>query len=540
MDPSRSRPPAGKDDPAQRLWRLGQQGQRPDLRAFLAGAGPLTPAQLLACVRVDLQQRWQAGERVPAEAYFRDFPALQEDRESALVLVYGEFLLREQLGEAPAPEEYLRRFPQDAAALRMQFELHEALEEDDGSSCADGASVPSPAGLPEVPGYEILEVLGGGSTSVVYKAWQAGLRRLVALKVVRPDLRIGSQERARFRTEGEAVARVQHPNVVQIHDIGEWRGRPYLVLEYVEGGSLAARLTAGPLPLAEAVPLVEALARTMHHVHQRGILHRDLNPANVLLAADGTPKITDFGLAKLLVGGVGLTQTGAVLGTPGYMAPEQADGRTREVGPATDVHALGAILYHVLTGRPPYDEGALLPTLLKVRSPEMPPPVQKRRPDVPSALEAVCVRCLNKRPADRYPTALALAEHLARLTLPRAPLPTAPPARPAVPVVELVAATGERFPLSSAITVLGRSAECNIQLQEPKASRRHCRIVLDPGGMIVEDLGSARGTLLNDRRVQSAWLQDGDRLDLGGQVFQVRVRPPGNNPGAGRAQDRPG
>jgi serine/threonine protein kinase len=513
MDPSRSRRSA-KVDPAQRLWRLWQQGRRPDLRAFLAGVAAVTPTQLLACVRIDLQQRWQAGERVPVEAYFRNYPALQEDRESALVLIYGEYLLREQLGEAPVAAEYLRRFPHHAEALRLQFELHEALEEEDGSSCPGAAPVPTP-GLPEVPGYEILEVLGGGSTSVVYKAWQAGLRRVVALKVVRPDVRAGSQERARFRTEGEAVARVQHPNVVQIHDIGEWHGRPYLVLEYVEGGSLAARLTEGALPVADAVPLVETLARAMHHVHQRGILHRDLNPANVLLAGDGTPKVTDFGLAKLLVGGVGLTQTGAVLGTPGYMAPEQADGRTREVSPATDVHALGAILYHVLAGRPPYDEGAVLPTLLKVRSAEMPPSVRAFRPEVPSALEAVCLRCLNKRPADRYPTALAVAEELARLTPSRGP------------VVELVAATGERFPLAGAITVLGRYSDCDIRLQKPKVSRRHCRIVRGADGVMVEDLGSVRGTLLNGRRVQNAALQDGDRLELGGEVFQVRVGPAG-------------
>jgi serine/threonine protein kinase len=263
----------------------------------------------------------------------------------------------------------------------------------------------------------------------------------------------------------------------------------------------------------------------MHHVHQRGILHRDLNPANVLLAEDGTPKITDFGLAKLLIGGIGLTQTGAVLGTPSYMAPEQADGRTKEVGPPTDVHALGAILYHLLAGRPPYDEGTVLATLLKVRSAELPVAVRQLRPDVPPALDAVCLRCLAKCPADRYPTTLALADDLARLP-PLAPVPGG------LPTVCLVAVgTGEQFLLTAAVSVLGRSTECDVRLPAPQVSRRHCRIVREPGRVQVEDLDSARGTLVNGRKVRSALLRDGDQLQLGGQAIQVRIGtvPPGTS-----------
>jgi serine/threonine protein kinase len=531
-------------DPAHRLMRLWQQNQRPDLAAFLARAGALTPDQLLAVIRVDLQQRWQSGERVPVESYFGAHPQLEADREGALVLIYGEFLLREQLGEAPSAAEYLRRFPPYAAALRLQFELHQALEEDSSPSLSPETGAPAP-GAPEVPGYQLLEELGRGATSVVYKAWQGNLRRVVALKVVRADVRIGSLERARFGTEGEAVARLQHPNVVQVYDIGECRGRPYLVLEFVDGGSLAQRLAGGPMAVADAVGLVETLARAMEYVHQRGILHRDLNPANVLLAVVSsplsvvsrrggtssltpdnwqlttTPKITDFGLAKLLVGGVGLTQTGAVLGTPSYMAPEQAEGRTREIGPATDVHALGAILYHLLTGRPPYDGGTILATLLQVRSDEPPPAVRQFRPEVSPALEALCLRCLYKRPADRYASAVALADDLARLatTPPAASVPARLPG-----VCLMVVGTGERLPLARAVTVLGRSTECDLRLPAPQVSRRHCRIVRTPDRVHVEDLDSSGGTLVNGQKIRRTGLHDGDQLQLGSQTFLVRIR----------------
>ena len=218
---------------------------------------------------------------------------------------------------------------------------------------------------------------------------------------------------ARFRTEAEAAARLQHPHIVQIHEVGEHNGLPYLSLEYVDGCSLEQKTEGNPLPAWEAARLVEAIARAIHCAHQRGILHRDLKPSNILLDSEGSPKVTDFGLAKVLDGEVGPTPTEAFLGTPSYMAPEQAEGKTREAGVPADVYGLGAILYALLTGEPPFKGATLLHTLEKVRSHEPVPPRRLYR-NVPRDLESICLRCLEKEPGRRYATAEALAADLRR------------------------------------------------------------------------------------------------------------------------------
>jgi tetratricopeptide (TPR) repeat protein len=266
---------------------------------------------------------------------------------------------------------------------------------------------------PSVPGYAILEVLGRGGMGVVYKALQASLNRLVALKMIRSGPLADLEELARFRQEAEAVARLQHPNVVQIYEVGEHGGHPFLALEFVEGGSLAARLAGTPQPARQAAELVETLARAIHDAHGRGIVHRDLKPANVLLTRDGTPKISDFGLAKRLDVEAGRTPSGAVLGTPSYMAPEQARGKSREVGPLADVYALGAVLYELLTGRPPFRGETAADTLLQVLS-EEPVSPSRLQPKVPRDLETICLKCLQKDPRRRYASALDLAEDLRR------------------------------------------------------------------------------------------------------------------------------
>jgi hypothetical protein len=248
---------------------------------------------------------------------------------------------------------------------------------------------------------------------VVYRARQTELNRLVALKVMLAGLHAGSQGLARFRTEAEAVARLQHPNIVQVYEVGEYQGHPFFSLELVEGGCLADRLDGTPLAPRRAAELVHTLARAVHVIHQRGVIHRDLKPGNVLLTADGVPKVTDFGLAKFLDAEVGQTQSGAILGTPSYMAPEQAAGGTRGVGPATDIYALGAILYELLTGRPPFRGPTPLDTVLQVVSDE---PVAPRRLQrkVPRDLETICLKCLDKNPSRRYPSAEELANELNR------------------------------------------------------------------------------------------------------------------------------
>src|SRR5579883_305897 len=279
---------------------------------------------------------------------------------------------------------------------------------------ADAAARPAPGGPPLAaapPGYEIEAELGRGGMGVVYLARQIGLGRPVALKMILSGPHAAPDDFARFRAEAEVIARLQHPNIVQVYEVGSHDGRPFFTLEYCPGGGLDGRLRGGPPPPADAARLLAALARAVHAAHAAEIVHRDLKPQNVLLAADGTPKVTDFGLAKRLGGPSGLTAAGEVMGTPGYMAPEQAAGG--EVGPAADVYALGAILYECLAGRPPFRAANPVDAVLEVVSDEPVPPRQLRA-GVPRDLEAVCLECLEKDPRRRYPSAAALADDLDR------------------------------------------------------------------------------------------------------------------------------
>jgi WD40 repeat protein len=276
-----------------------------------------------------------------------------------------------------------------------------------------GSKPPAPERA-EVPGYEILGVLGRGGMGVVYKARQTSLKRLVALKMILAGGHAGPADLARFRVEAEAVARLQHPNIVQIYEVNEAGGLPYFSLEYVDGGSLARQLAGTPMRARQAAELLETLARAVHHAHRREIVHRDLKPANVLLTRGGVPKVADFGLAKRLEAeGDHLTRSGAVMGTPSYMAPEQAEGKTKAIGPAADIYALGAILYEMLTGRPPFRAETPLDTILQVINEE---PVSPRllQSKVPRDLETICLKCLEKKPEQRYPSARALADDLRR------------------------------------------------------------------------------------------------------------------------------
>src|SRR5262249_9635966 len=265
--------------------------------------------------------------------------------------------------------------------------------------------------LPKIPGYEVEGVLGQGGMGVVFRARQLRLGRLVALKMTLAGSYAGAHERERFRCEAEAVAALRHANIVQNHDVGDWASRPYFTMELLEGGSLAQRLTGTPQPARQAAALLATLADAMHAAHQGRIVHRDLKPANILFTPDGTPKVTDFGLARRLEGGAGLTLSGVPLGTPSYMAPEQAEGKTKHVGPLADVYALGAILYECLTGRPPFRAGTAAATLQQVVADE---PVAPRRlnPSVPRDLETICLKCLSKEPARRYVSAEELANDL--------------------------------------------------------------------------------------------------------------------------------
>ncbi len=263
-----------------------------------------------------------------------------------------------------------------------------------------------------VPGYEILRELGRGGMGVVYQARHRKLNRPVALKMILAGSHAGEADLARFQTEAEAIARLQHPNIVQVHEVGEHEGKPFFSLEFCAGGSLEKKLNGTPLPPKEAAALVETLAQAMQAAHEQRVIHRDLKPANVLLAEDGTPKITDFGLAKKL-DEAGQTQSGAIMGTPSYMAPEQAGGKSTDIGPAADVYALGAILYECLTGRPPFKAATALDTVLQVVSDEPVPPSQLQT-KTPRDLETICLKCLHKETRKRYESAQELADDLRR------------------------------------------------------------------------------------------------------------------------------
>ncbi len=281
----------------------------------------------------------------------------------------------------------------------------------DWAAPADVASAP----WPTIPGYEILDELGRGGMGVVYKARQISLKRLVALKLIRDGALASPEEQARFRIEAEAAARMRHPNVVAIYDIGEHAGRPYFAMELVEGGSLDKHLTGQPRTAGQAAELIRTVALAVQHAHEQKVVHRDLKPANILLTPQNTePKITDFGLAKRLDSdSTALTREGSVLGTAGYMAPEQAEGRVRDIGPATDVYALGAILYELLTGRPPFQADSWNRMVQLVLNEEPEPPTRSQ-PGVPRDLETVCMKCLEKEGRQRYASAGELAEDLHR------------------------------------------------------------------------------------------------------------------------------
>src|SRR5262245_47581747 len=433
-------------------------------------------APSLSALLIRQRERWQRGDCVPVEKLVDEQPSLRDQPEPVLELLYNEMLLREERGQPPQLEDYLRRFPQFADELRMQFEVHAALTavgglgEDDEAVRRAAQAFDSAPRCPEIEGYELMGELGRGGMGVVYKARQIKLNRIVALKMIRTGLLAGSHELSRFRREAEVVAQLQHPHIVQIHEVGEARGWPYLALEFVDGTSLDKVLGGKPQPIEAAARLIETLARAMHYAHLRGVVHRDLKPANVLLGSatgsrdssgkspssgpkgqgsgpktpgsgpkspssgaksqeqtrnlsasqtlDASPlspdfaKITDFGLAKSLEPGTeGPTHTGDVLGTPSYMAPEQAGGKPSDVSFAADIYSLGAILYEMLTGRPPFVAETMVETLLLVRTQEPSSP-SRLRPNLPRDLVTICLTCLIKQPSRRYSTALELADDL--------------------------------------------------------------------------------------------------------------------------------
>ncbi|MGP0064384.1 MAG: tetratricopeptide repeat protein [Isosphaeraceae bacterium] len=353
------------------------------------------------------------GESVEPVEGESTVPIAEPDPDSLydLLAQWEEFQGR---GEEPPPEWPGFADPTLRDELLQRIErrkrLHALLKLPDAAS--EGSDQDDEP-LPPFPDHEILGRLGQGGMGIVYKAIDRKLDRIIALKTIAEGRYATPDQRDRFRSEAQAIARLRHPNIIAIHAIGEHDRRPYLSLEFAEGGNLAQRLLAGPLPAREAAEMVEMLARAVQAAHRAGVVHRDLKPSNVLLTADGIPKVSDFGLAKLLGSDSGRTLSGQVLGSPSYMAPEQAEGHASLVGTAADIYALGATLYQALTGRPPFLGESQLETLKLVVTNDVVPPCTLR-PDVPRDIETICLKCLEKEPGRRYASAQDLADDLAR------------------------------------------------------------------------------------------------------------------------------
>jgi hypothetical protein len=324
--------------------------------------------------------------------------------------------------ECPELEQALRQRVQALGELNAALASEATLLSD--ASLADGIA-DQPDEFPGLPGFEILRELGRGGMGVVYQARQTTLDRLVALKVLLGGRHASASSRARFKAEVESIARLQHPNLIQVFEVGEHEGHTYFSMEFVGGGNLEERFGSGPQRAHEAAELVAILAGAMQAAHDRGVIHRDLKPANVLLSASSTreadwgvpgvgiPKITDFGLAKRMDIPSSQTRTEHVMGTPSYMAPEQAKGQSKQVGPATDIYSLGAILYRLLTGRPPFLAEGAIETVRQVAEEEPVAPRQVQ-PAVPVDLETICLKCLHKQPEQRYGSATELEDDLRR------------------------------------------------------------------------------------------------------------------------------
>lgn len=380
-----------------------------------------------ACAEVD--RRVRAGETDVVQDFLANQPEFASHEDLAIELIYAEFVTLEELGAAPSPGETFTKFPQWRSRLERLFQVHNVFRDEAeidldrssetlakiDSTCDGDADRRGDSDRPlprRIAQYELIEEIARGGMGIVYQARQRGLDRVVAIKVIRSS-QASDVERSRFRTEAEAAAKLKHPNTVQIYDVGEDGGLAYLCMEYVSGGSLEKRLANGRPSIHAAAQLISTIAVATNFAHQQGIIHRDLKPGNILLDGE-VPKIGDFGLAKRTLEGLEKqTQTGDVLGTPCYMSPEQAEGRTEDVGPHSDIYALGAILYEMLAGRPPFVGETPLATIDLIRNQDPAAP-SSMAPKVPRDLDTICLKCLSKEPARRYNTAQELADDLNR------------------------------------------------------------------------------------------------------------------------------
>ncbi len=376
------------DEIVERFEDAWQRDEEPSIDDYLPPNSDGRFKLLVELVHVDLERRVRAGIAVRTEDYVQRFPALGNDPEASSELILAEIHLRHGRGDFVSLDDIQSRFPTQFGPLRKRIieeiesksipvagkstsPINRAVFDEPMAESADNSNgMKCSPGLPQIPGYIIESVVGEGGAAIVYLATQQSPRRPVAIKMLHARRGGVDELSRRLRAEAEAVAQLQHPNIIQMFEVGEYDGHPFLVVEYLGGGSLHERLAELPLGAREAAELVRTLTMAVDAAHKRGIIHRDLKPSNVLFASSGDPKLADFGLAKQVESDEMLTQTGEILGTPSFMAPEQAIASHADVGPPTDVYALGAILYATLTGRPPFKAASIIETLEQVRKSE--------------------------------------------------------------------------------------------------------------------------------------------------------------------------
>lgn len=371
----------------------------------------------------ELQISWSRQQCICVEDLLKKHPALSQNNNAVLDLIYAEVLLCEEKGQVADEADYVRRFPDLKEEIARQFQLHRALGE-----ASDQAELPTATGgmtmpeiapteaqpphrFPQIAGFEILEIAGRGGSGVAYRAFDQRLKRVVAIKLLHSMASQDSVQRQRLVREAEAAASLVHPSIVQVHQIGENNGDPYLVLEFVDGRSLAEALQEGPLSVDKAIDVVSQTAEAIDYAHNSGIIHRDLKPANVLLDKDENPHVCDFGLARQIESEFTLHATGDVMGTPAYMPPEQARGENATI--ASDVYSLGAVLYQCLTGRPPFLASTPWEIMTQVMTDD-PPTIRQLNSALPRDLETICCVALHRLPNRRYSSAGILANELER------------------------------------------------------------------------------------------------------------------------------
>jgi WD40 repeat protein len=504
---------------------------------------------------------WKAGQRPRAEDYLASVP--EPERPTLLrELLLLEIDYRTWAGEPPPSGELLERFPDlDRAWLAGVLPGHAPVTVDLPTQPAPQPAVSADTLIGcRIGPYLIEQRVGSGGMGTVYRALREDdYRQRVAIKVIRPGLD-SDEVLHRFQTERQVLAELQHPHIARLFDGGSIAdGRPYFVMEYIDGEPLDHYCERRQLSTKERLRLLQAVCAAVQHAHERGVVHRDLKPGNVLVTADGVPKVTDFGLAKRVAGpggepGSGPTQSGAVLGTPSYMAPEQAGGKRGEVGAAADVYALGAILYELLTGRPPFLAATAVDTLLQVLTAEPLPP-SRLCPKLPRDLETICLKCLHKEPHKRYPSAGALADDLTRFLAGepirarpvspwerlwrwcrRHPAQAAAVALSAVAVVSIVALV-----VGAVFNAQLRAKQEQTEAALAEAAKYRCQLALERGLGLCERGDVARGMLWLSHSLEIAPEQDNDlsksiRANLAGWRHQVHsLRAVVTHPGSIRA-----